>query len=304
MTPTEEALIAMLRESTGTHFLDSGGETGRNWQRNQARDLDAEEPAVLRFNSASVDFTLRTYHWLRDRLEIDAEANEAFDGPFQTDMCRDGTEPSWYELREAFPVWWARWRSRRDGEAPCDCCDDDTMCPRCSGSGSCAGDDDYYAATGIYGDGQPVTVNTYNEESALDQVLLFTYFELRTGPGRGGCSDVYVVLQVHGGCDVRGGYTRPRVFRVTTDEATEIFDFRRGTIFCLGGDESHWWTTDDAGAHWHFEGACGRGAGTQLERYECKNLSPRDEWTAGFLYVNDEGEGLCPLCGSKLVGAP
>ncbi len=62
----------------------------------------------------------------------------------------------------------------------------------------------------------------------LDQVLLFTYFELRCGPGRGGNLGSYVVLQIHGGCDVRGGYSRPRVFTLNDSDELAIFDYRRG----------------------------------------------------------------------------
>jgi hypothetical protein len=37
---TEQAIYEMLTESTGTHFLDSGGATGRHWQQNQKRTLE------------------------------------------------------------------------------------------------------------------------------------------------------------------------------------------------------------------------------------------------------------------------
>ena len=30
---TEQAIYEMLTESTGTHFLDSGGDSGRAWQQ-------------------------------------------------------------------------------------------------------------------------------------------------------------------------------------------------------------------------------------------------------------------------------
>jgi hypothetical protein len=51
------------------------------------------------------------------------------------------------------------------------------------------------------------TFNTYNFSDywLVDQTLLGTAF------GMGGSE--YVILQVHGGADVRGGYTRPQVFR-------------------------------------------------------------------------------------------
>ena len=50
-----------------------------------------------------------------------------------------------------------------------------------------------------------MTYNTYNGEChTLTQVL--------QGTNLGGPYSEYVFLQVHGGCDVRGGYTAPRVY--------------------------------------------------------------------------------------------
>lgn len=54
-------------------------------------------------------------------------------------------------------------------------------------------------------------VNTYNYESWLDATLQYVTFTDRHGTP-------YVVLQYHGGCDVRGGYTKPRVFRILDTE--------------------------------------------------------------------------------------
>lgn len=324
LTETDKALLAMLRENTGTHFLDSGGESGRHWQHNEARDIEHEETSLLSFKYGEISVAHRVFHWLRERLEFDEEAADAFDGPFREEVDSDD-DKSWGELREDFPGWFARWKSLEDtrgcasggytaavtavtssggalvGSDGRDGCDD------CTGSGTC-GDESLYSATGIYGESEPVTVNSYNEENLLDQVILFTYFELRTGLGRGGNHGSYVVLQIHGGCDVRGGYTRPRVFRVTDDDELAIFDFRRGTIFCEAESE-HWWSTDD-GYHWYAEGACGRGAGKQLEQYERvtlkaaedsdHDLMDSEEWGNGVVCVTDGGEGLCPLCGGSL----
>jgi hypothetical protein len=302
-TPTEEALLQMLTENTGTHFLDSGGDSGRHWQRNGGRDFENEEPSTLSFRYDSIELTHRVFHWLRDRLEFDESANAAFDGPFRDEVDPDG-EKAWEELRDDFADWYAAHRSRIDSSSPCYQCDGDG-CDDCTGTGTIAGSDDLYEATGIYGDGSPITINTYNEENLLDQTLLFTYFELRTGPGRGGNEGSFIVLQIHGGCDVRGGYTRPRIFQITSDEQTDIFDYRRGTISCAGDGEegeAHWWTTDD-GSHWYAEGASGRGAGVQLERHERRELDAKDgQWQRGVLCVLADGTGLCPLCGARLAG--
>jgi hypothetical protein len=59
-------------------------------------------------------------------------------------------------------------------------------------------------------------VNTYNGEDALSQVLQYEVFE---DEGRG---EFVVALQIHGGCDVRGGYTAPRWF--TLGEEYDLAD--------------------------------------------------------------------------------
>lgn len=65
------------------------------------------------------------------------------------------------------------------------------------------------------------TINTYNHDTALSQTLQFTYWQL------GG--QTYLALQVHGGCDVRGGYTRPRIF---TGDWEQFLDFGRVSVSC------------------------------------------------------------------------
>ncbi len=51
--------------------------------------------------------------------------------------------------------------------------------------------------------------NTYNGESSLSQVLQGTYLKLGV--------ESYVLLQIHNGCDVRGGYTDAKLFCLPDD---------------------------------------------------------------------------------------
>lgn len=53
-------------------------------------------------------------------------------------------------------------------------------------------------------------INTYNGEQILSQVLQYFTFELSDGASK------YVALQVHGGCDVRGGYSDCQIFEIAT----------------------------------------------------------------------------------------
>lgn len=294
-TKTDEVLLAMLRENTGRHFLDSGDGYGRHHERNQSRDLEGEPASVLSFKYGEISVTHSVFHWLRDRLEIDEEADDAFHGPFRDECDPDG-DKSWAELREDFPAWFARWRSRGDSASGCDACDDrDKGCSACSGHGIAPTDEGLYQATGIYGDGKPITVNSYNEENLLDQVILFAYFELRSGTGRGGRIASYVVLQIHGGCDVRGGYTRPRVFVIDVDDELAIFDFRRATIFC-SGDEAHWWSTDD-GHHWY--GGAHAAAVLELNSTPTRSCRPMTTGQSFACWLRRKGSVPCAVvaCG-------
>lgn len=49
-------------------------------------------------------------------------------------------------------------------------------------------------------------INTYNYEEYVSQTLQFCPFKSD--------GEDYILLQVHNGCDVRSGYTKPRVFKV------------------------------------------------------------------------------------------
>jgi len=303
---TREALRLMLRENTGVHFLDSGGAYGRHWQENAQRDFESEESSTLSFRHGAIEVTHRVFGWLAERVEYDDEANRLLD-LFE----EQNPELDYYELREEFPRWIADARSSFLRQAAGDGVD--------ARERALVGE---WIATGLYGDGAPITVNTYNEECLLDQTLLFTYFELRERDARSRDREAFIILQIHGGCDVRGGYSRPRVFRLDEHEELGIFDYAQATIHCEGGREElegkgrivHWWWTDD-GCHFYAEGACGRGAGQQLEAYERVRVDDLPgawrEWKQGRLfYAHDEsefdgrtlkrGEGLCPICGGRL----
>lgn len=59
----------------------------------------------------------------------------------------------------------------------------------------------------------PMTINSsgnsYNGDSFLSQVIQYQYIELD--------GNDYILLQIHGGCDVRGGYTDAKMFYLKED---------------------------------------------------------------------------------------
>jgi len=84
--------------------------------------------------------------------------------------------------------------------------------------------------------------NTYNYDNILAGVLQYDIFEDTEG-------DTYIALQVHLGCDVRGGYTKPQVFKL---DEPDYFIMAQSdiTAWCGCGH----WSSDDAGNNWYFEG--------------------------------------------------
>jgi hypothetical protein len=108
------------------------------------------------------------------------------------------------------------------------------------------------------------TVNTYNGEDLLSQTLQYVYWEDFDG--------AHVLLQIHGGCDVRGGYTRPRAFDLPEEYA--LFDNARFGLYCTNEDCEASWYSDD-GYH----------------------LYPNDNEPEFETVLNeDEDDAQCPCC--------
>jgi len=82
--------------------------------------------------------------------------------------------------------------------------------------------------------------NTYNGDSSLDQVLQGTLLD--------GMDDQYILLQVHQGCDVRGGYTDARLFCIWEPS---LFEDVWGTV--IRGDEGYAISNGYDGLNLHYE---------------------------------------------------
>jgi len=253
MTKTAKVLKAMLTENTGVHMLDSGGAYGRSWQANQGRAFEAEPAATINIGEGYIDIMRSTFHFLNECLEFDEAMNERFQA---FNRAEDpGNQTPWLPLTEEFA--------------------------------------ESIEASGIYGEGDPLTINTYNHDSLLDQVIQYVYFEIE--------EQGYVLLQIHGGCDVRGGYTAPKAFRCNIEDSQSIFSDGDATITCKGGDHRWYvqegdWDTD----HWKDLGERG------LNKFpiitdEAKYHKVREEIKiaegAAFGVIWQDAQGVhCPLC--------
>lgn len=359
MGKTEDVLISTLLENTGRSLLDSGGEPdgkggfrygyGRNWERNNAAGAEAIKSApesTVEFREykgkLEVNVTHSVYHWLAGRLDYDEELDQMFSifaaGPACPDTCmlnapdeKRGTtihdctcgnerkrqkqeQKGWLELMEGF----VERLQQKEHEAGCASQGnedyEDAMrdigeeCDCILKRGTASEDFSYVGKA-------PMTVNTYNGEDLLSQTLQWTGFSL---PQDG---DDYILLQIHGGADVRGGYTRPRVFRVGIDEHS-ILDNARGSIYCSNpecrlpppkpwtdpqgklhtyeGNSTNW--SSDDGCNWYEDGGSGGGR-VNLEDYPAITFDDGDTGKPVTCSRNEEPhakhgheEGTDPLC--------
>jgi len=76
-------------------------------------------------------------------------------------------------------------------------------------------------------DSKAIVVNSYNGECDLSQVIQFVEFEW------GEYGDRYVLLQIHGGCDVRGGYSSPIAYELR-DYVEGLYDWNVDSYWCAG----------------------------------------------------------------------
>lgn len=166
LNPTKQLLVKMLTENTGKHFLDSGGDNGRMWQRNQGKNFESEPEVSAEFYESDDTplITVSTYHYLSEILELDPFAIKV-NSMFNRKRKKEGVNAHWVQdCAELLESW---------NEGP-----------------------DRYSQV----------INTYNGENNLSQILLFITFVYD--------ETAYVLLQIHGGADVRGGYTDTQCFKL------------------------------------------------------------------------------------------
>lgn len=176
-------LVSMLSENTGRHFLDSGGENGRFWQRNAGKtradwmkspevEIDFQKERVwneeTRRNEAITPtqwrprFTVSIFHYLASVLELNGVC-EAFNKINK--KAKDWNSDAAYGL-------------------------------------SLAGEEFLESIGAEIGRAW----NSYNGEDPFSQVTQGSPVDIN--------GESYVLLQIHGGADVRGGYTYARLFRI------------------------------------------------------------------------------------------
>lgn len=69
------------------------------------------------------------------------------------------------------------------------------------------------------------TINTCNYDNLLSQVIQYVVFKWE--------NEDYIILQIHNGCDVRGGYTKPYIFKITDYDYFTLAQYN-ANLFCQG----------------------------------------------------------------------
>jgi len=180
MKTLKETIAAMLTENTGTHMLDSGGASGRGWQRNAGKALDDFESqpsatAEIYVSERKGELTaeimpcVNVFHLLTGgALELD-------------DICKEFN---------AMPV--DDWDGGFSGVSLAGY---EWLMSNCGFETQVKGGEGF---------------NTYNWASNHSQVMQGNMLTLEGEYGE----EQYILIQIHGGADVRGGYTDAKLFKL------------------------------------------------------------------------------------------
>ena len=178
MSNIENLIAAMLTENTGTHFLDSGGASGRAWQRNQGQTVEslrAQPSAVAEVyvsefqGQTTVGATYCKCISFINQRRVDDKLCDEFNAMPVEDWHGD-----YYGVSTAGQEWLNRKGFEEKGQA----------------------------------------FNTYNWAANHSQTLQGQELELN--------GDNYMLIQIHGGADVRGGYTDAKLFKL--DDHAEYYN--------------------------------------------------------------------------------
>ena len=190
MDKTQIIIHKMLKESTGIDMMDSGGDNGRSWQKNQkVFDFRLQDDINYNVESDYVYASNNIFHFLTSALEYE----ESMTDIFNDDKNKD--EYDYYNMSDIADILNDHYNDL---------------------------DFEEFHEFKLKGD----SFNSYNWESNLSQVIqgqMFTEYEDSQ------YEENYIILQIHNGADVRGGYTDCKVFKVDLDIWYSQDDY---SLFC------------------------------------------------------------------------
>jgi hypothetical protein len=175
MKTVKELVYGMLTEGTGTHMCDSGGSDGRGWQRNQKRTIeDFDNEDEEVYSFDERDGEIMRTVSVFHYLTNNLECDDICDEFNQIQEDSD----DWDAVCSAYGVSEKAWEYLKNIHD----------------------DDDGWEVLSL-----KRTWNTYNGDSDLSQVLQGADLEIN--------EEQYVLIQIHNGADVRGGYTDAKLFK-------------------------------------------------------------------------------------------
>jgi hypothetical protein len=221
VTETERILAEMLTANTGAHFLDSGGAYGRQWQATRAKyGLDsppnstysgapiraANDPTEPELERVARAMRAEPDAYISDFGDVEISAFHWIAARLEYDADADAA----FRRYARHVDWHVERDSRREASWPM--LAEDFVRMRAGHAAREWG----YSAPKVWSE------NTYNHDNRLDRTLQWA-----------SCGE-YVALQVHGGADVRGGYTRPYVFRIIGADISDAADAEYVPVAVLG----------------------------------------------------------------------
>lgn len=224
VTEADPVLRSQLVEKTATSILDSGSIYGRHFEENQ--ETPPWEREAWAVNSGYV--THNVYNFVSRQVSRDETAVAIEAALYAYGHSDQESDQPWLRTMERFAE-----------EITERCFHEDALAAL--GLPEETGELVLDHQTLLHSDRRPpespMTANTYNQETHnLSQAIQFTTLG---GPYAG-----YVLVQIHGGCDIRGGYTAPRVYRVDESIVPHELQYRCGR--CGWGEmESCLFDSDD-----------------------------------------------------------
>jgi len=306
---TQFVLKEMFCENTGSHFLDSGGAYGRGYDRaNAVKHLDwmEQEPVIVSVDQYSSDgdydfYVLKNaYLFLCECLSYDLEMDQKFHSFCQSEKEHEFT----YHDKHIIPCLSLKGTSPRNTIELVKKTVE-VIAPK---------DKSYYNCMTLWKDwlkqGDPLVedfedldgYNTANGDSCLNKTLQWEMFAIHNGK----YENHYIILQIHNGCDVRGGYSTPHVFSFDEDD----FWSRMEDLSCRCPNFG-WEDREIPGTQLNLQGKPTKDPVVDIEHVDCYSDDGGCHWygnsgaeiDGGSEFTTDEeGEHhiICKKCGADL----
>ena len=179
MNNTKKLIYEMLTECTGKHMCDSGFDNGRHWQRNQKKTIEdfENEPEEHIYKENGYIYRDLSVFHYLSELQLDNICNE-FNKINSNCKDWDATTNDDNFIYGVSKEAWEKLPQLGHGMS--------------------------LNYINIHN-----TFNTYNYDNDLTQVLQGSNITIN--------DEEYVLLQIHNGADVRGGYTDAKLFKLNND---------------------------------------------------------------------------------------